>query len=757
MRGLFPFETDREDRSWLLGLALVALCQVVAVGVCSWFAVGGHFMLPLDDPYIHLQYARMIAAGSPLVYTEGMTPSGGMTSPLYVLLFVPAMVAGLDGVKGAALAFLLGGALWMLLPVWVYQLAKRLSNCLCGAIAAGLVLANGHLLWNFLSGMETGLFTVMLVGVPLAAACWWGSERLYARTMLFVLLALLPLVRPEAVAFLALVIVLVLVRRGDHPRLSVPVLVACAVPFALWLLLLKTMTGDWRPAGLIVKGLGGNPYLTLTDKLGIAAETLTAIVTRFHFNTIPDPAYALFKGTDTMPYLAPGTFLLAMLGGAFLLVAEWRAGRPGAGSLLALCWLGGLASLAASLLPFIHQQRYVAPYTALAIVLAVLGMRRLGQLFQQHEETAIKAMGLALFLMSLPSLLFWTAEHGRNSRDIFHVLRRATFPLQASNEPIAITDAGVLAYYSNRPMWDLVGLGSAEFSRATQAGEGATLEVLAALPEERRPVALATYREWFSAAFPLEPAEWIVSVPRVSITSGSALGYYPIDWEGIELGGAPPVPQERVLLELNTGNTTSESAADYDFEIGIYDYDRRAWPQPLAPVAAFLRPATTAADPASTATLVLVPAGEAVDGGRMVRSESFLFLPEQWPTDAWLVARVGPPTGLPGATVLHVTAQSRATGAVAEDTVEMPAGVGYVAVALGDLLDRAGGELGGQAPEALRGWRLGLHAPVGAAFTSYRTWIVDGDPALTVSALPEQDAPSQRGADHAAEDHREVP
>ena len=83
---------------------------------------------------------------------------------MFVMMLTPLFWIGLGGAKAAFASFLLGGALWALAAIWVYQLARRMMGGHFAAITVALVLANGHLLWNFLSGMETGLVAVLLLG-----------------------------------------------------------------------------------------------------------------------------------------------------------------------------------------------------------------------------------------------------------------------------------------------------------------------------------------------------------------------------------------------------------------------------------------------------------------------------------------------------------------------------------------------------------------------------------------------------------------
>ncbi|MCC6546392.1 hypothetical protein IT570_04410 [Candidatus Sumerlaeota bacterium] len=713
---MLPFAIDREDRRPLLLFAAIAMVEALVLFAISWRIAGGHFMLPLDDAYIHLQYARQVALGEPLVYTHGMQPSGGMTSPFYVLLLAPALLAGLNGVKGALAAFALGTASWMLLVAWTFQLAKRLANQACAMIAAALLLANGHLLWCALSGMETALFSVLVMGALLAAQTFWRTEQVHARVMLAACLGLLPLTRPEGALVSAAVLLVLLLRRGEQPRTPVLIPILALVPFILWLGLLKYATGDWKPSGLTIKGIASHPYMQETDAVRVVSETLSAIATRFYSNEIPDDAYAAFKGTGMMPYVPAGLGVLAALGAAFVVVTEFRARRFGGGTLLAIVWVAGLCSVAASWLPFVHQQRYLAPWTPLAILLAMIALRRIAQLFQQLEQTAVVAGGITLVGVSLPSLGFWMTEYGRNSRDIYSLLRVATFSLQEEARPVAITDAGVLAYYTNAPLHDLVGLCSPEFTHATLQGEGATLEVLGSLPTSNRPHAVIGYDGWFSKSFPFGATDWNVSIGHTSITSGVSLTMREIDWQAIDRGNdPPPIPGSHVLLEVDVANAPSERAAGYEARHDPYSVNYKAWPQPLAPIVE--SPAMHDEETSSSLHGLRL-----VDGARRVVSDQFNFgLKRDARGSLELVARIrsihdGPePYHAQG---ILVSATSRKTGFKATQPVHVFVDEAdpYLRIPLDDLLDQAGGN----------DWMITIQpGPADAAFISAHYWIIE--------------------------------
>ena len=76
-----------------LAVALAALISLAAVYVYErheLYRVG----LPLDDSYIHLQYAKNPLAGQAFVYGPGQAPTPGDTSPLWAILIAAGGTGG---------------------------------------------------------------------------------------------------------------------------------------------------------------------------------------------------------------------------------------------------------------------------------------------------------------------------------------------------------------------------------------------------------------------------------------------------------------------------------------------------------------------------------------------------------------------------------------------------------------------------------------------------------------------------------------
>jgi len=87
---------------------------------------GGELSLPLDDSFIYLQYARVIAQGHPFVYSPGNAPTTGATSLLWPFLLLPPHLLRLGPHAAIAWSLTLGAvALWL-----SAQLMARLGGSL---------------------------------------------------------------------------------------------------------------------------------------------------------------------------------------------------------------------------------------------------------------------------------------------------------------------------------------------------------------------------------------------------------------------------------------------------------------------------------------------------------------------------------------------------------------------------------------------------------------------------------------------------
>ena len=177
---------------WELGVAALLSLPLLLYYINSASYLG----LPFDDSYISLLFARNLADHGFLTF-DGESASAGATSLLHVVLLSVPIKLGFDPVNaniGMGILFHLG------LVAAVYWLARVLfEDRLTAFVAAAFTSVTGYLLLDALNGMETTLF-LAITTATVAAYLQARTDRAYL--LAGVLGALAVLTRPEAVLLL---------------------------------------------------------------------------------------------------------------------------------------------------------------------------------------------------------------------------------------------------------------------------------------------------------------------------------------------------------------------------------------------------------------------------------------------------------------------------------------------------------------------------------------------------------------------------
>src|SRR5688500_14857500 len=266
--------SQRYDLLWLgLGTLLVT---VIAFVFGLWGA-DWHLAPPLDDTFIHFQYAQQLAAGHPFEYNTGDPPSSGDSAFIYPFLLLPPYLLGIGGQKPLIYADLLNLAALLALVFFTYKIAFRLGGRPLALLSAGFVLLDGRLNYIFVSGMETGLYAGAL-----AAFLWFWLRDVEDGRFVWLAVAgtLTALLRPEGHILVSMVCLLTAIYLWRFRRIStgylglgVPVL-AGLIPYAANI----AMTGDWQFNTAASKSIWYLPYAPLYENLSItvgwAANTL---------------------------------------------------------------------------------------------------------------------------------------------------------------------------------------------------------------------------------------------------------------------------------------------------------------------------------------------------------------------------------------------------------------------------------------------------------------------------------------------------
>lgn len=494
-----PVASHRARR--LSALALL-VAGVLACGVYTAFersAVGG-LGFPLDDTWIHLQFARNLASGHGLAY-QGERLVSGSTAPLWTALLSMVYVLGLPAVPAVKM---LGALAYLLAAGACFALVRELDlgNDLA-LLATVLFLFTDWMVWSALSGMEISLFVAMsLFGMVLHLRERRAPARL---PVSLVVLGAAELVRPEGLLLLACALLdRCLVLRLGKPWLVRPPWRSLALGSALTLLVVLV------PA-LLSLYTAGSPFPTT---LAVKTDGVARLWPQLR---------DLFTVAGILFRPQPWMFLLAG-GGAVALVQRLGTGRD-RGLLLPL-WVLGLPLAYATLapqgrpMPAGNFGRYFFPLLAPLIVLGVLGLEpawRRGRELLAGARSRLLAGTLVAVVLLVPSVrALWLgasryALSVRNVEDSDVLMGRYLAERLPPDAVVGLQDIGAIAYLAPQPIVDLAGIVTPEILPALE-GEGtldhpSRLGGLFAFLREHGVEYLVLYPESYSGLETLEELE----------------------------------------------------------------------------------------------------------------------------------------------------------------------------------------------------------------------------------------------------------
>lgn len=458
-----------------VAIGLVACAGFLAAEIVSGDGPGW----PLDDAWIHLEFARHLAAGDGLAFEPGARVAGS-TAPLWTALLSLPFSASFDPVAGGKA---LGAAFFLLTIVAAGRLARALGlDRGFTLLAACLVAATGWLVWGALSGLEIPLFTLLsLVGIERHLA-ERGSERL---SLALPILGLAAVARPEGLLLLALAI-------GDGALAAGSAAARRALAAGAAVAALPLVA-----VAVAYSAMGGSPFPTT---LAAKAGGLTRL--------LPD-GRSLYAALGVFFRTQP---LLTLAAGAGALRLAERLGKPESRGLLPALWFFTLP-VAQSLFespagPLLGNfGRYLFPLLPVLVVLGVVGFEGLGERLTEILSPVRRrlATGTLLALLALPTLGDLVRVAGRFAQSVRNV-RESDVAMAAWLAPrlpdaalLAVHDVGALGYFLPNPLIDLAGILDPEAraamaaAEATGAGwEAGLLEFLA----RRRPDYLVVFPDF---------------------------------------------------------------------------------------------------------------------------------------------------------------------------------------------------------------------------------------------------------------------
>lgn len=523
-----PVDTQRLSLRQLLPWLLPGLALIIYYEFCAWRAAGT-LGFPLDDAWIHAQFARNVASGEGFTYT-GDRWVAGSTSPAWTLLLSFGYLLTRSATVSAK-------AIGVLLHVACGLLAARLvlvltADRILAAACAAIVVALPAMVWGAVSGMEVGLSAAAtLAGMYLYLGSASQSRREVAA---FAMLSAACLARPETFVILA-VTALHAVLRGPTPRarlrtLAMAAVVAAAVVGPLIVFAYVT-TGRPLPTTFYAKSGPGVVRAAAEGDFNQVRKLVTV--------SGPD---AVRKLGDTS-FEQFGLFAWIVLAG-FAVAFTGRLRSNGAALIAAAIALTayGMGLVAPQRLKP-ENFRYIAPLIALS---AVLGIAALSVVWRVLRARALRAIIVALAIVAVSWQAAGAASLYATSVKNIQELHVALGKWMRAHIPaggvVAVNDIGAIAFFSGHRIVDLEGLVCPEalaFPRA-ERGIGFTTAT--------RPDYVAVFPSWHPdiASRPdLFQEVYRVSIPDNVVSAGDTIVVYRTPWTRYPLLKGDATGQDR--------------------------------------------------------------------------------------------------------------------------------------------------------------------------------------------------------------------
>jgi len=593
---------ERVRPYWPLFLLLVGAIAALGYFLRTELAfTGGVLGSPLDDAWIHFQFARNISQGSGFSFNPG-DPQPGSTAPLWTLLLAGV---GLFTQEFMVPALLLSAGFFLLTIGLTYGFTFWLTQNKFAAFLAGLgVVLSGRLLWAGLAGMETTAFAA------LSLAAVWLYTKQGLRPLPALLFALASQIRPEGHLLFGLA--------------ALDVLFQWLMVNHQWSMVnFKRLIIQFGPP-LLIYAFAAAPYALFS--LGVTGKPLPNT-----FYAKADTAqffsWRTLRETMTWHWLDNPVSLILVL---FGLLPAWRKSR------LTVLWLLGLWLLTPVIVDQVwHHGRYTMPLIPFQMVVAGVGLSWLLPRLENGDwrqklpnYPIIQLLILLIFtLAALWQLPQWANMLAVNTREVQDIDVALGLWLAENTPPdalIAVDDIGAIGFLSGRRIVDMNGLVSPEMWPAVQQPVG--------LPRDRELTRLLSQSQPdYMAAFPLwhweltsntavaQPIHKVETATHTIIFQPEAY-VYRTEWPYL----AEAQPQERVaavfgeVIELIGYDASGNEAnleltlywrslvpvtADYDVFIHVVDADgailAQADRQPLNSLAAtsVWQPGDVARDP----------------------------------------------------------------------------------------------------------------------------------------------------------------
>jgi hypothetical protein len=423
--------------------------------IINAYNVNKEHCFPLDDPWIHLTFARNLVEYGSFSYFKNEMVTAGSTSPIYTLL----LAAGYIFTKNEYfLSFFLGIASFAFSALVIYKLSVSVLAENWLAIAAALIFALDRWM-NFFaaSGMETPLYIFLLLS---AYYCYIKRNAL----LFGFLLALTIWARPDAIAFVFAVAIdyFILVYfskknpelNKDYGLFNNKELIKIGIIFSVVMLLYFAMN----------MALSG----TLLPNTFSAKTAYYSVEFRSRANFLKFEVWGYFTSSSYSLLIVP--FII----GALKLIYNIFKSKHNP-LIAALMFIFFLVFLYWYKLPFAAVKgRYLVPIIPFYILISVYGTREFYKYIAVYikDKKIVNSLTIIFFtIIIIYSGIAYAGYKDEYAEQTHHISIRNLAAAKWINENtpensvIATHDIGAIGYYTRRRIVDVAGLVSPQFTQ----------------------------------------------------------------------------------------------------------------------------------------------------------------------------------------------------------------------------------------------------------------------------------------------------
>lgn len=414
-------------------LFIIVISMVALMGYI--FAASEAFRagFPLDDAWIHQTFSRNLVEHREWSFNPGF-PTSGSTSPLWTLLLTPSF---LFNISPLLWSYILGGIFFYLTVLLVKAVVEHFSQIegtLIFILVIFAIALEWHLIWAAASGMETILFSLILVLI------FFLTVRSLKQPLLIGLVTGLTIwLRPEGITMVG-PIILIIIYTFRHDRKELIQKVGLIIG-GLSILLIPYLLFNYALSGSLW------PNTLLAKQIEYQGMLKTNGILRF-FNLFATPMV--------------GSNLLIIPGFIYSIYLAFR--KKGIHVIAFSVWLLGFVLIYSLNLPVTYQHgRYLIPIIPIYLCVSIPGLIQLLSKLHQNRIGYVIQMAWSISII-LVSLGFCYLGAKAYANDVAVIETEMVEPSKwiAQDTPttsrIAAHDIGALGYFGQRYVIDLAGL-----------------------------------------------------------------------------------------------------------------------------------------------------------------------------------------------------------------------------------------------------------------------------------------------------------